>query len=243
MNKLPGQLSIDELLNALEKEENHDSNATSLDDNIVLSFVQRFSLTSGEHKVRVNLLWKLFKMWAPWHGLTRGEFGKRLYQIIPSNNNYIKLTKENQELADKIDVLFHKKNQALKHTGVYKIRFEHFLKVHNLSPGDLYVEADILYYLHDKWCYNQRPSKSPLGENTFNGLCRLYINHKYLAGESNMVWFGVSENITQYLEKEEVKNWRIGRIKYGKKSEKRFVPKKESKEKILYEESLQTEKG
>lgn len=123
---------------------------------------------------------------------------------------------------------------------------EEFVTLHNIKPGSIYIESDILYYFFDY--HNHKKQRKLISYYTFVSMCHLYFSSKQLGYGST--WFGVSEDIKNLITPEWIKVWRQGRVKYGyiirKKSEEiknkiyedQYKTEEKQKSNILYPETL-----
>lgn len=222
IEKLPNELSLEDLLNSLgeatpqQLEQNSELSLSGLGP--VLSFIQAFNILPGNELVTDIDLYRLFRLWAKDSLITRRNFnvqagrhiisqlvgGKRYYSI---NHDLIKISQETLTIL--------KDHQIDKtKSKYYKNHFEKFLNYYCLEAGTVFVEVDLLYYLYDKG-NTERRVNNLLGYESFVQMCGLFFKQKRLS-RHRLAWFGVSRNIKNHLNEETVLNWRQGRLKHGR---------------------------
>jgi len=229
--KNQSDLSIEDLLNALDS--NEDISETFISDP-VFSFVQTFDIKQGTHIVKATFLYDLFKKWSGGSKMTRSKFVNDLKKYIDIEVRVIDKQRAfvNKSIVDLIKHLNNFKSQEVKfnHKKTHN-HFKKFLEIHNITKGNLYIEADVFYHIYDTWTYRNKIHQQ-LSYERFKKMCELYFNAKKFTG-SELVWYGVDDNIKQYISINAVTNWRQGRAKRGKKSK----VSKEDEDKIIYPET------
>lgn len=236
--KLDTDLSTEELLKALDNKED-----TFVSSDPVFSFIQSFELKPGKTKIKLHLLYDLFKEWNKFSYLTsiqfKNEMAKYFTFSISSNiRNVVFLLN-----ASIMDIVKHieknKKPDSYSHIK-YKNnqkRFDKFIEAHDIKPGSLFIESDVFFHIYDTWTYKNNITIT-LSYEKFVSICHLYFDDKHFAG-SELTWFGVDSSIKQYISTQAVSNWRQGRTKRGKKSK----VSKEDQENIIYPETQEQEKS
>ncbi len=240
--KLPSELSIEELLASLDGVDLINDKVEFSYDNPILSFIQAFNIVSGKNLISDKILYDLYKIWHKDTFIKQRDFNLRLGQYIPSkqsNRRFYFVDKKVLELAEKVQSIKEKHTLDRSKSIHWNKHFERFLAESGIESGELYVEGDILYYIYSRWCDSAR-LKQWLSYNSFLDICAMNFDHKRLA-YSKFKWFGVNNKIKQSITKEEVKRWRKGRKKYGRK--KRIKEETTDTEhklspstKVLYEE-------
>jgi hypothetical protein len=183
---------------------------------VVLSFVMAFEIKIGEDKVYTRNLYKLFKLWSE-SDVSLKTFTTRLSILIPSTYEYGKtyfyINKNWLNIAKIIDEKKVKKtrHQYIPLNSIKKIN--KWLKSSNLKTGDIYIEADILFFVFDTWCYRRKESTPRLVSFT-RYMKRIFNNKKF--NEDHQTWFGVDEQIYNCITDEAVRNWRYYREKNSK---------------------------
>jgi hypothetical protein len=213
--KNESDLSIEELLKALDG--GSDEPEAFISDPI-FSFIETFGIKDGPHKVRMVLLYELFKKWNRRSKMPRNTFYTSIRKYLTVKNVSVNAKAcVNKEITDLIKHLGHFKSQNIK-TNHKKTQnhFNKFLEIHNIKTGDLYIEADVLYHIYDTWIYRNNIHQQ-LSYERFQNICELHFDTKEFTG-SELLWFGVDDSIKQHISIQAVTNWRQGRAKRGKKS-------------------------
>jgi hypothetical protein len=220
-------------------------------DSPVIKFLIYYDIKPGTYSISIKTLYKLFRLWNKDHKIEEAEFVRKLHGQFPyGDNRFIKI---NKSLASILIHIEDKPKRTINTTkGQNQLRYmEEFLSVHNLKPGKIFIECDILYYLFDY--YNHKKKRKPINFIAFASMCRLYFKTKQLGYGS--LWFGVNEAIKDMITPEWIKVWRQGRVKYGYISKKMSKKKKDQiyttpwydeeaqKKAILYPESLPEKKS
>lgn len=235
-SKLPTELSIEELLKALdEKPSDSKERIDSHDD--MFNFIQAFDMRRGTYKVTGILLYELYIMWTKEKKISKQAFNIRFKKYFEFYNTSKKLTSDHYKLNKSVfDIAKQlekyrkpKPYKNVKGKAVQKI-FVEFIEKHNITRGSLYVESDVFYHVYDTYMYNNK--RKSLEYTRFINLCRLFFDYKYFDG-SDLIWFGLSDNIKNYISPQGVANWRQGRKKRGKRSS----VKKEQECEIIYPET------
>jgi hypothetical protein len=247
-DKLPTEISLQDLLKSIEGQELVDGEIKFSFDNPVLSFIQAFNITIGKEKISDAVLHELYRIWNKSTVVDKRTFNLQFGKYIPSvqinrryyfvNSNVLKIATQLEELKEKRRT--RNRSKSIK----WHKHFEAFLEETGIKPGTVYVESDILHYVYNNWCDDTR-KKSWLGRESFDDICKLNFEYKTLT-RNKMLWFGVNSKIKQLITKEEVERWREGRITYGKtknSKEKAYfkVPEKEETE-TLYKKKTKNKK-
>jgi hypothetical protein len=171
----------------------------------------------------------LFKKWSPSSEKSISTFSLSLNRYLPKQNNTQKsrylinrdILKISKDIQDLIDA--HRKERTK--FSSWHLHTEKFLEDTGLGPGDLWVEADILYYVYNRWVDDTRKTKY-LGYPTFKEFCRLIFEVRQQ--KLSNPWIGVNNKLEDLITKEEILRWREGRRRNVKppRSKKEKVPKK-----------------
>jgi len=247
--KLVHEYSVDDLLKILSDSTSDDSaeeikHLTEEDqiENRVVKFLVYYNITPGKYSINIKALYKLFVSWCKDRSIKYPEFERtiRLHlQVKRHKSNYIfsnhvkvntslsKITKHIEDTSKKI--INSKKN-------INHIKYiEEFFDLHGLKSGNIYVEADILFYLFG--FHNDKKKRAAIPYRTFLNICSLYFSVKQLGFGST--WFGLNESVKNLVTPEWVKVWRQGRVNYG------YITQEKSKENKskLYTSIRKTEKS
>jgi hypothetical protein len=256
--KLPSDLTVEELLKALE--DNHSQLNTDstnknsnlipmpeytgqyIDSNPVISFITAFNIKSGNHLVASHIVYDLFKVWNKFDRTTnlnfQEEFGKyfRRHKVVSLKKliTYYALNEKAATLAYYLDQ--YKKTNKRKYltSKNYVKHYEKFFNDLSIEPGPLFVESDVLYHVYDTHMYRSKKKSHPFIR--FELICGLFFEKKYF-DKTNRPWFGVSDNIKQHISPQAVANWREGRKRFNDNKKAQPINEEHKKE-IIYPESI-----
>lgn len=232
------QITLEDLLDTVKGEDISKITENHKFSNPILSFIQAFEIDIGKEPVSDKVLFTLFKHWNKTTLFTQRSFNSQLELYIPSerkNKKYFYINKKFTEIAEKIEKIEQKRAKPRSKSKTAIKHFESFLQETGIGSGSLYVEWDILYYVYNRWCDDNRKI-CQFGERSFCDMCHLYFDHKMIARNS-LVWFLLNNNIKKYITKEEVERWRQGRKKYAAKTEtqnKNEIPHPKYQDQTLY---------
>lgn len=230
-NKLPHQLSEEELLEQLQNEEKDSTTEIIDSQDDILSYLAAFNITSGTVKITSSVLYKLYKEWSK-NPVERLAFGYRLAEILPKEKERYYLINQdsiflNKELA-KWRVI--KKKNKVK-SPKWHNHFKAFLNHYGLKKGPVYLEGDMIYWLYDKWEYNRGKKGHILNRVAFGSFCKLYLGEEKRTAYSRM--YGVSTEIYNHLSPETVLKFRTLKKEHWNETRKKIS--KRNKEKQLKE--------
>jgi hypothetical protein len=245
--KLNSDLSIEELLKALngDSDEDADNADEIISSNPVFAFIQTFEIKEGKHRVSCSLMYDLFKQWDKFSSLNNVQFFTEFQKYFRveniasryHRNRFYLVNKDLFEIVKHVET--YKRPQFIDNIRfkAYKKHIESFFEQKDIKPGDLYIESDVFYHIYDTWVY-KKEIKRQLSHRHFSAVCKLYFTNKRFKG-SDMEWFGVDSNIKQHISAQGVANWRQGRSKRGKRSK---VQEKD-KNSIIYPETQEQEES
>jgi len=224
--KLPGNLTVEDLLDSLNQEETVEVAPQIQHNNDVLSFLMTFNIKAGEEPVKLKLLYQLYSLWSkkPVH---KSTFGQEINKYLPDTARcYLvdisawKISEEIQKVAMKGKV------DKTKWKG-YRRHFENYLKKYDIKAGTYYVKSYVLFYLYDKWVYGIKKAR-PLGERQFFNFCQLYFKSKR-NNKSALSWFAVDKtSLFKVITMEQIlRIERAHKEKHDKKKKKKS-PKQQS---------------
>jgi hypothetical protein len=235
--KLLNKLTNEELLEQIKNEEE-----TVEEDyfNDFLSFISAFKIGNGEHRVYLTDLYKLYKEWSN-NPLTRNSFshevGKYFTVVVTRGKRVVHIDAHPSHILKELYEARNKRNKTKSkvHSKPWINHFNAFLKAKNVEKGHYYLEAEIIYWLYDKWCYETK-RKSHISYLTFIKFLDLNFERKRILS-SRRYFYGVDEKIKEqysekfiheYREKIEEENKEKMRKKRAKKMFEKF--KKTKKE-------------
>jgi hypothetical protein len=229
-------LSTEELIHALS--ESTDVNEKEINFDPVHEFILAFNIKQGTNKVTTNILYSLFVTWNPYKKVTRKSFMRKLYNHVPvdpSYNSIVFIDKQTKDILTAMQNYHEKKKRLTSYKFTNKAQIEkakQFFKECDVKPGSMYIEADILFFLYDTWCYKNK--RNPLTISHFTNLAKLLLDHRNLS-RTDSIWFCVHEDIKKHIDVNAVLNWRRGRERRGKA--KKYKVQKEDRKNIIYPEA------
>lgn len=228
-SSLISNLTVDELLNALDEQDIDLSPKTSIhglpiliamDDKLnedyqAVSFLEAFQIKAGSHPISGRILYELFKQWNKSTRMSKNGFTKAINNVLigaKNGNQYVyKIDKKAILIVNYITQYKYKKKRKRTHNKNYRLHFEDVFLGLKLVAGKLFVEADVLYHVYDTYLY--RLNRTPYSYNTFVAICKLFFEVKYLDG-TTIPWIGISDNVKDHITAEGVRNWRQGRERF-----------------------------
>lgn len=183
MKKLPNILSTEELLKALEDNtlivDELVNNYQSPDDSDVLNFISKFSIYPGTNKIKLSLLYRLYKL-SFLNPVSNISFNKVIQDYVQyemhNEQLHVFINQDPLKLLESIK-LEHRKATKRKRTDLkHDVRFEQFIKHYKIKRGLRPVDSSTLYYFYDKWSYENKKREIPYSR--FNALCRLHFETK-----------------------------------------------------------------
>lgn len=197
--KLPFQISLEDLLEALE----HSTESPSLDELIsytddVPFFLSKFKIEAGEYFVRSSLLYKLYCIYSP-SPVERKTFTKRAANFVPFNDPYFKLNISPIKLTK---ILNPPTNHNKLSSVSIKKHYETFLEVAKITKGSRFIEGFLLYEIYRYYCIDAKIMKRLKYEH-FISISDLYFESKRI-GESKGKWFKLDPEILDILGEEQI---------------------------------------
>jgi len=249
-NRLTSDLTIEQLLAALDKDVPIDlveqptilPQLTKADDEYneyyqTASFLAAFKITEGKHFIKGSVLYELFKLWNKGTKLSSKSFHLQLAKIMknlnPSGGASYRVNERALRLVNYIAQYKKKHKQKPLYNKDYRKHFEKFFNELNIRPGNLYVEADILYHVYDTHQYNNR--RKTYNFRIFENICKLFFEDKY-PDKTVLPFFGVNEDIKQHISESAVRNWRQGRKQFNDNKIRKKLTKEDKKDLIYPEE-------
>ena len=160
--------------------------------------------------------------------IEKGTTQVKIEDLIKFYNNLeskkIKLEKAIEVCKGYLEVVYNKAipyfsiNQDIdvKRPNTYsrhnKMRYEHFLEINGLSPGDYIIDRETFYNYYDTWCYETR-KPNQFTKKEFYKLSGLFLKGK--VGRN----FNLNKDIKNFLKQGDVSNWRK-QLKNDEKKEK-----------------------
>lgn len=203
---------IEDLLKQLESDEEHFEYKNDLPD-----FITFYNIEPGTHKVLKNHLFNLYRAWSS-DPIERKAFGNELGQIFDSSQSSYYLNRKTKDLTQE---MFKLKRELTSKISLHRKRhFDAYLNHYSILKGRTWVEGDILYYLYDKWCYDNK-TKNALSYNTFLNFCNLYFRKARKTLNTLGGFYAVS-GVEKHVSGEEIEQIRNSK----KRKYKEIKPKK-----------------
>lgn len=237
--KLPNNLSTAELLEALEKStpdiiEIEDvvidmtpvNQEYSSEYNNILLFCSKYSIYPGNNPIRVQLLYKLYKLSTP-HPVNYTKFKNFILDYLVYSKNTktyldVLINKESLLLSKEVEALFLKKQQYKRNEAnvkKYERAMKLFLEELSIGTGNIPIELETLYYFYDKWSYKRRKIAIPF--ISFKRLCTLFLS---ISSKSTMNSENVIKVRTSFIE-----NLPVETLKTAKEWGKKFVEREKNR--------------
>lgn len=195
--KLPHQITLEELLIALENTDDNTSELISYK-NDVPNFLSKFKIEAGENFLRPRLLYKLYEIYSK-EPVDKITFTKTCGDFIPFNGLYFKTNIAPVKLTK---ILTPQTNRNELSSASIKSHYEAFLKVAEITAGSKWVEGFMLYELYRFYCIDAKKAKRLRYEN-FVTISKLYFENKRI-GESKGRWFKLHENVLDIFTDEHI---------------------------------------
>lgn len=194
-------LETDELLDLLDKKEVTEDKVTEFTDD-VLGFISTFGLEHGAEKIKQHTLFTIYRVWSK-NPIKKTAFLSQMREYFETtdfryttgfliNQSAIKLTHAAYKFYTNENIRLTSRPWA-KH-------FENFLKFHNLSPGERWINGNILYFIYDKYCHATGLDKVEtlhMSKDTFLLYCKVYLKNKKTRKGS---LYAISDNIQSFFQ-------------------------------------------
>ena len=198
-SKLPNSFTLEELLDSANTPTSESELVPSNDitDSDVFTFINALKILPGAKKVQKRLLYTIYRNWST-EPVTKVSFSNFIQMFFEFDQLHYKLSLDALELLRIPFKVIRKIKQDGTKSKSRKQHFEAFLSFYKLAPGSFYVETGILYYLYDKWTYNNN-NKRPMSLKVFFKFLGIYFEKKRLLS-SKVSFFGINiagSNVTQ----------------------------------------------
>ena len=202
--KLPSEFNLDELIEAASKESKEavqtTGTASSILESDIFTFITKLNINPGTKKVNKKLLYKLYRNWSS-EPATNGSFALFMGMFFESNAKAYFLNLDALQIVRTPVPYIRKVKRDKTKSKNYKVHFEKFMEFYGLANGSCYVPSYVLYYMYDKWTYDNK-NKKPMSDKQFFNFCGIYFDKKRLES-SKISFFGINEDIKNtYLTKD-----------------------------------------
>jgi len=230
--KLPTQFSTEELLKALESGDLLPDSGEVKSEDTAASFMQVFMLKPGPYSIKVQELFKLYKLWCPEsEQTTLPHFSHILGTYLPShyycNKRHVKINRSPQVFIETIEKYSKSKKRNKVKSPTFQSQFNLFLEQNNIKEGKCFVENYILYYIYNDWCRKTR--KRAASRDVFCGGLDLHFERK---STNQAVYYGVDENI-----KSLISTTTVNVLRQGSRNHEEDKKKFKEDQTILYQEN------
>lgn len=191
-NKLPSELSEEELLKSLESEEEIIPQAA----NNVVAFLLFYNIEPGVFPVKSRVLYKLYTKYTK-EPVPVQVFSLEVGNYIKNVTGYLHINKSAFKIADKTFELLQKRNYQT--SPILKRHYENFIKTYNFQIGSIWTCSNDLYQEYRNWC-KKVGRRRPISKMNFNKLCILYFKEKIVKGKK---YYGINRKLDHVQEEKE----------------------------------------
>ena len=227
MNKKIKDISTEELLQQLETAP-ESSTEGALEEDIlsqdkIANFLLKFNIKPGRYKVHKEILFDLYKKYYGFKGVQKIEFNRQLGLYLKiQQQKFFLISREALTIkAESLKLIENEVIDKIK-TPTKKRHYENFIKRFNLKAGKIKVPVDCLYFLYDKWCYDNKrlPQYS---KPIFARLTGLYFPTRMISHTYHSM---MSEEIFEHISKEKIKDYVQEKKTEKRKLRSKIQPKK-----------------
>lgn len=218
-NKLPNEISDADLLELLNSKADHKYIVTSsLTNDDIVMFLSTFNIKPGKEPIQARGLYKLYKDWSK-SPINQYSFAHTLNKYYKRQGLYYLINLDVLDLAKSALDIIKKPNKRKTVRKSWRIHFQSFVDRYSLKSGNFYVNDFILYYLYDKWTYDNRV-RGRLGKEQFNEFCKLYFKLKRNRKKGSN-WFGIDKGIElTHLPPAKIASLKEAKERHDRKKEK-----------------------
>lgn len=192
-NKLPSELSEEELLKSLESEEEIIPQAA----NNVVAFLLFYNIEPGVFPVKSRVLYKLYTKYTK-EPVPIQVFSLEVGNYIKNVTGYLHINKSAFKIADKTFELLQKRTN-MQTSPAFKRHYENFIKAAQLQAGGIWTCSGDLYEAYISWSKKVGRRKH-ITEKSFNKLCILYFKEKIVKGKK---YYGINRKLDHVQEEKE----------------------------------------
>ncbi len=193
MNKKKIDLdNIEELIKIATTEEEIISPRVNND---IITFFNYFNIKPGKFKIKNEILYSIYRHWSkdPKERIPFISFVNKILEKDSRQNNFISV--ESIKLHQNLYEFLNKNLKPVKKVRNFKNHFESFLNYYNFKSGDFFVKESSMYYLYDKWTYENK-NKNPIGEITLLKFCNMYLPTKTVKENNKIIkYLGINKEI------------------------------------------------
>ncbi len=212
----------EELIKQLETAE--DDTTTSHDTSVVF-FLKKYNITPGDSHIGLRLLFKLYKATLP-TCVDYKSFRREIGQLLECNQYFTKINLQATLISNELMERVSKKKKKVNNKGLSS--FQYFMRLFNIEPGNLWIEARVLYGLYQAH-YKTKNRRPPLHPGGFHKFAKLHLR---LRINDDIRWYGIDKQILEVVTKEEVQEIRDEYKKGIKEEQKERRRAKRAREEI-----------
>jgi len=177
-NKIPGQLTEQELLNLLSDDKVKEQNLLENSPNSPIKFLTIFNILPGKFIIKTSALHSFYKKWHGKHPMLRTTFVSEVKNYLPYNpkKSCFSINESVINLSQRFTIEnFKRKDSRKQSTKLLKFHIEKFLEEFQLKRGNKFVELNEVHIKYWDFCVKTKKSKR-LFLDVFKNVMKLYFN-------------------------------------------------------------------
>jgi hypothetical protein len=233
--KLPNELSLDDLLNQITENNNKTVATEKVIEDNVLEFLSYYNITKGTEPVKRRVLYKMYKAWSKAQNYTAYYFGRRLAMFFQSDEQNVFINVDAIDLTKKAKEVFFTPETSSKYKNKnYKIQIEQFINEYNIQDGKYIIQGSALYYIYEDWAIKTK--KKILSNKDFTAFFKLYFKY-YQEFQMHSFYFYIDKLQLKVdgVTLEKAKTW-------AKNQNKAKAKKERTEEQILFKKRRKSKK-
>lgn len=175
--KLPNEIGLDSLLNALE---NNKVASDGVDDAVLDSDVPVFliknNIKSGDNITTGDFLYRLYKLFSN-SPVSKLKFIREISLYIHRQTGYYLINKEPSELFSDLSHLTKARIRPRTASKSSKLHFDSFIKENEIEVGKSWLEDYVLYHFYDKWTFDSKKNRM-LRLEVFRAFMKIFFENK-----------------------------------------------------------------
>lgn len=215
--KLPHQISLEELLEALEHTTDDVQELVSYKNDVPM-FLSKFKLESGDNFVKSATLYKLYNIYSN-EPVTRQVFTKTASEFVQFRDPYFRINISPIKLTK---ILNPQTNANFSSSSSIKKHYDAFIENCAITKGTKWTEGYLLFEVYRFYCIDTKKAKR-LSYESFISICEMYFEHRRI-GSNRGRWFKLDPDTLNVLTQEHIDKVRLGR-KMSDKKRLKYKPK------------------
>jgi hypothetical protein len=224
IKKTPSQVETEELLDLLNQTDNVQESNNLEYKNDILNFISVFNIQQGEETIKPFTLYSIYKVWSK-EPITKTQFHIEINKYFDNKGNGYLINRNAIQLTHEAYLKFDQKKRKLK-SKFWANHYEDFLLYHSLKNGTFWLEADILYFLYDKYTHERgldKNSATHMSKDVFFTYSDVFL--KYKTTKKGKV-YSVTENIKNFFQPGQLQRMKES---YGEEKKKAKKSKKSAR--------------